>query len=116
MLREVCTYSATHNFHFNVIASCPLAIRGIGTERWKEGGEERGRGGGGEEGGRERGGEEGGRGRGGVSLDKVMDDDGVRRGQQSLQAARDLSKFHPWNLKNLQDNRYSPSLTPNNAS
>lgn len=107
MLHEVCTYSATHNFHFNVIASCPLAIRGIGTERWREGGEERGRGGGGEE---------GGRGRGGVSLDKVMDDDGVRRGQQSLQAARDLGKLHPWNLKNLQDNRYSPSLTPNNAS
>ena len=47
---------------------------------------------------------EGRKGQGGVSLDKVMDDDGVRRGQQSLQAARDLSELHPWNLKNLQDN------------
>ena len=57
---------------------------------------------------------EGRKGQGGVSLDKVMDDDGVRRGQQSLQAARDLSELHPWNLKNLQDNRYSQSLPPNN--
>ena len=67
-------------------------------------------------GGRGDGGEEGGRGRGGVSLEKVMDDDGVRRGHQSLQAARDLGELHSWNLKNLQDNRYSLSLPPNNAS
>ena len=58
-------------------------------------------------------GEEGGKGQGGAVLDKVMDDDGVRRGQQSLQAARNLGELHPRNLKNLQDNQHSQALPTN---
>ena len=58
-------------------------------------------------------GEEGGKGQGGAILDKVMDDDGVRRGQQSLQAARNLGELHPRNLKNLQDNQHSQALPTN---
>ena len=58
-------------------------------------------------------GEEGGKGQGGAILDKVMDDDGVRRGQQSLQAARNLGELHPRNLKNLQDNQHSKALPTN---
>ena len=57
--------------------------------------------------------EEGGKGQGGALLDKMMDDDGVRRGQQSLQAARDLGELHPRNLENLQDNQHSQALPTN---